>query len=244
MPREYYQISDAKNLVETNRILDSISRRLGDAALVISLLNSTENEVTVTEDSPGQLTLSLPGTIKVKDSNASRLLATDANKLTTSAELVDWIASASGDLSIISDGRGGVIISFDSSFPILRRLASVTANLQNGDRKSDIYTVPTGKSLIVTHCIVRNPTASLAGATAINFGTGTTVDNWVTSVDLSTLTDSTDYAVIDGNLILRTFFGLTGKYTIFSAGSVFGVKPSVGATADADATIDLFGYIY
>lgn len=42
-------------------------------------------------------------------------------------------------------------------------LASVSGvGLQNGDGKTDLYTGPTGKKYVITHCVVRNPTASLA----------------------------------------------------------------------------------
>jgi hypothetical protein len=34
------------------------------------------------------------------------------------------------------------------------------------------------------------------------------------------------------------------EFTIYDAADVFGIKPITGATADADATIDVFGYVY
>jgi len=80
---------------------------------------------------------------------------------------------------------------------------------------------------------VRNPTASLAGGTDFDFGDGANADTWKNTVNLSTMTATTDYMVVDGS---------NAKYTIFDAGDAFGVKPVTGATADAEATIDVFGY--
>jgi hypothetical protein len=112
------------------------------------------------------------------------------------------------------------------------KLATVTAGMQAADGKTDLYTVPTGKSAIVTHVIIRNPTASLAGGTDFDLGDGANADTWKTAIDLSGLTAATDAIIID----------LNTKFTVFDAGGVFGIMPVTGATADADATIDVFGY--
>ena len=114
-------------------------------------------------------------------------------------------------------------------------LASGTAGMQDGDGKTTIYTVPTGKSCIITHIIVKNPTDSLAGGTSYNFGDGADADTWKTGVDLSSMTATTDCMVITND---------NSKYTVFDAGDQIGIKPVTGATADADATIEIFGYIF
>jgi len=114
-------------------------------------------------------------------------------------------------------------------------LASATAHLKAADAKSILYTVPTGKKCIITHCVVRQPTASLAGGTDFDFGDGAGADTWKNTVNLSTMTAVADYMVVEGN---------NAKYTIFDAADAFGVKPATGATLDADATIDVFGYLF
>lgn len=114
-------------------------------------------------------------------------------------------------------------------------LASATVNLQNGDGKSTIYTVPSGKSMIVTHVVIRNPTASLAGGTDFDLGDGASANTWKNTVDLSSMTATTDFMVIEGN---------NAKYTVFDAGDEFGINPVTGATLNADATADLFGYLF
>lgn len=115
----------------------------------------------------------------------------------------------------------------------LTLLASGTVHLQAADPKSIVYTVPAGKSAIVTHVIIRNPTASLAGGTGFDIGDGANADTWKQTIDLSTLTATTDHIVIQAD---------TAKKTVFDAGDEFGIKPATGATLDADATMDVFGY--
>ncbi|MCK4815319.1 hypothetical protein KA005_06080, partial [bacterium] len=51
-------------------------------------------------------------------------------------------------------------------------LGSATVDLQTGDSKSIAYTVPTGKKAIITHVIIRNPTASLDAGTDYDIGSG------------------------------------------------------------------------
>jgi hypothetical protein len=116
------------------------------------------------------------------------------------------------------------------------KLATKTACLmQNGDAKTIIFTVPASKKCIVMFAVIRNPTASLAGGTDFDMGDGANADTWVNAIDLSSMTAATDYYVVDGS---------GTKYTIFDAADEIGIKPVTGATADAEATIDLFGYIY
>jgi hypothetical protein len=112
-------------------------------------------------------------------------------------------------------------------------LDSGTAGMQNGDSKTTIYTVPTGKKAIITHVIVRQPTASLADGTDYNLGDGANADTWKPNNNLTTMTAATDCIVITND---------NSKYTIFDAGDAFGIKPDTGATADANATVDVFGY--
>ena len=112
-------------------------------------------------------------------------------------------------------------------------LGSAVAGLQNGDPKTVLYIVPPGKKAIVTRCVPRNPTASLAGGNDYDFGDGANADTWKNTVDLSSMTATTDYMIVEGN---------NTKYTVFDAGDEFGIKPVTGATADAEGTVDVFGY--
>jgi hypothetical protein len=114
-------------------------------------------------------------------------------------------------------------------------LGSAVCDMQNGDGKTIVFTVPTGKSCIVTHMVVRNPSGSLAGGTDFDFGDGANADTWKTTVDLSSMTAITDYMLLTVT---------DAKITIFDAGDAIGVKPATGATADVTATVEIFGYLY
>ena len=114
----------------------------------------------------------------------------------------------------------------------LTLLASGTVNLQNADPKSSVYTVPQGKSAIVTKVVIRNPSASLADGTDFDIGTGASCDDWVSTNDLSALTATDDCIAISP----------AAGFKVFAAADVFGILPVTGATADATATMDVFGY--
>jgi hypothetical protein len=113
-------------------------------------------------------------------------------------------------------------------------LASASVDTQNGDAKSTVFTVPTGKSAIITHVVIRSPSGSLAGGTDFDIGSGANADTWLQTNDLSAMTATTDYKVITS----------TTKYTIEVAGAAFGIKPITGATADTTATMEVFGYLF
>lgn len=115
----------------------------------------------------------------------------------------------------------------------LTLLASAIVNLQNGDTKTTVYTVPVGKSMIPFCVVIHSPSGSLAGGTDFDIGSGANADTWKQANDLSLLTTTTDYKVITD----------LAKYTIEVAGAEFGIKPITGATADITATMSLFGYL-
>ena len=90
-----------------------------------------------------------------------------------------------------------------------------------------LYTIPAGKVVRISHVVIRNPSASLAGGTDYDF------TDWRQAVDLSSLTTpDTDYIVLDGN---------NAKYTELPAGTAFQITVNTGATAAATATVDVFG---
>ena len=116
----------------------------------------------------------------------------------------------------------------------LTLLARVTVDLQNGDGKTTVYTVPVGKSLIPFCVIIRTPSGSLAGGTDFDIGSGANADTWKQGNDLSLLTAVTDYKIITD----------LAKHTIEVAGAEFGILPITGATADVTATMELYGYLF
>lgn len=115
--------------------------------------------------------------------------------------------------------------------PALRENAITLLSTTTVDMKTaastTLFAVPSGKTLYVTHVVVRDPTASLAGGTDYDF------TNWKQTVDLSSMTTSgTDYMVITGS---------GTKYTENTGN--FQITVSTGSSATANATVDVFGYL-
>jgi hypothetical protein len=117
----------------------------------------------------------------------------------------------------------------------ITKLASVVAGMQNGDGNTTLYTVPVGKVLYVVMLVVRDPTASLAGGTDFDFGDSTGGNYFKETIDLSGMTTAgTDYYIVRNDGAVLSEFAETVD---------FEAVVNTGATADADATIDVFGYL-
>ena len=119
----------------------------------------------------------------------------------------------------------------------ITKLGTATINTQNSDAKTTVYTVPTGKSAIITHVVIHSPSASLTGGTDFDIGSGANADTWRQTISLTSLTATTDYIVIP-NIAATPV-----KYTLEVAAAAFGIKPITGATGDTTATMDVFGYL-
>ncbi|MBN1844783.1 MAG: hypothetical protein JW810_03805 [Sedimentisphaerales bacterium] len=147
------------------------------------------------------------------------------------------VATSGGDITSITDCRGQQMWfapGMMAEGAITRLGSAANVDMQTA-QKNDLLTVPTGRTVIVTHVVVRDISASLAGGTDYDFGTGVNADGWVQGVDLSGMTNpGTDVRILD-----------TGQavYSRCAAESVFGVKVNTGATAATTATIDVFGYV-
>lgn len=114
-------------------------------------------------------------------------------------------------------------------------LATKTAvDMKTASVKTVLYTVPAGKKCIVTHVVVKEPTASLAGGTSYSFGGTATATGWKSSVDLSTVIAST-------NAITVTATAIT---TVLLEAIEFGMYITTGSTLASTATIDVFGFLY
>jgi hypothetical protein len=141
----------------------------------------------------------------------------------------------------MTEGQSAKHVLFNTNITVLEsgtivKLAdNKVADLQDADPKTNLFTVPAGKKAIVTMVIVRNATDDLADGVDFDFGDGANADTWKQAVDLSGMSGTTEYHVIRND---------DTEITVFDAGDVFGVKPVTGATADAQATIDVFGYIF
>jgi len=116
-------------------------------------------------------------------------------------------------------------------------LGSAIIDTQNGDGKTTVYTVPVGKSAIITHVVIHSPSGSLADGVDFDIGSGVNADTWRQAIDLSSIIATTDYMVIP------SIAAVPVKYTLEAAGAAFGIKPITGATLDTTATMSVFGYL-
>jgi hypothetical protein len=112
----------------------------------------------------------------------------------------------------------------------ITRLSTTTGVDMKTAASTTLYTVPTGKTAIITHVVIRNNSASLAGGTDYDF-TG-----WRQTVDLSGMTTvSTTFRVI--------YATDNTSYTATTAGTAFQITVSTGSSAACTATIEVFGYL-
>lgn len=113
------------------------------------------------------------------------------------------------------------------------KLATVSGVDLNVTTKSTIYTVPSGKSLVVTKVVVRNASTSLTTA-SFGFGFNANADDVVASALHTELTGSTLYTLIHPKV-----GAIRG-----AAADVFGLKCSIAQGSAATADVDLFGFFY
>jgi len=124
---------------------------------------------------------------------------------------------------------------------------SVTIGTNGNAAKQDLYTVPPGKNGIVEYIILREPSASLTGATDINFGVGAgTTGSWIDAESgVADMTATTDYQVFELTNHISNEFTVIDGDDATANNRTFGVYPIAGATGAAyTVTIDVFGYIF
>lgn len=123
-------------------------------------------------------------------------------------------------------------------------LLSTTTGIDMSESTGDdvqvvLYTVPSGKTAIITHVVVRNPSSSLASASSVAFGNNSaTYNNWDSALTLAACTASTMAIVV-----VPTTAG-AAAVTVCAAGTEFSMLITTGAGAACTATIDVFGYLY
>jgi hypothetical protein len=102
---------------------------------------------------------------------------------------------------------------------------------------TSMYTVPVGKSCVITAIIVRNPSASLAGGSSYSFGSGANFNTFAAGISLADMTT----LVSDIKMIVQGTNN--AKYIISAAGAIIGMKVTTGSTLAATATIEILGYL-
>jgi hypothetical protein len=114
----------------------------------------------------------------------------------------------------------------DKSFSLLGSLAGVDMKTA---ASTTIFTTPVGKVTRISHVVVRDTTASLAGGTSYSF------TQWRQAFSLANLTTAgTGYIVVYGADLTQ--------YVELGAATAFQLTVTTGATAAGTATIDVFGY--
>lgn len=110
--------------------------------------------------------------------------------------------------------------------------------------KTILYTVPEGKRAIITHVIIRDPSATMAGCDDVDFGTGaaSATQNFLNNeTGLGDMTATTDF---------MTLVAVSDEYTIIDGDAAavvdreFGITIVNGSDGAATATIDVFGYLF
>lgn len=112
----------------------------------------------------------------------------------------------------------------------LTKITKTLVNMKAGSAATTLYTPPDGKTFYPIMVIIRNNTASLAGGTDYDFTT------WRQTVDLSGMTATTNYRVIE-SVDNTSYTGINGTTTSFV------LTKSTGCTDDCTATIDVIGYL-
>lgn len=77
---------------------------------LLSNILGTANKITITDNGDGTITITLSSSVQLDGSTASRLLATDANKKTVSADLAAWVAGTADQITITDDTDGSVTL--------------------------------------------------------------------------------------------------------------------------------------
>lgn len=116
----------------------------------------------------------------------------------------------------------------------LFKLASAAGiDLNDDSAKVVLYTVPTGKSCIITHVVVRNPSIDLTTA-EYGFGFDANAVNVIAAAAHVELDGATKYTVLQAEV---------GAVRGVAAGT-FGIKVTVEQGAAATVTIEVFGYLF
>lgn len=116
-------------------------------------------------------------------------------------------------------------------------LSSTTVAMGGDNANVSLFTVPTGKTCIVTRVVIRGLSGAVACGTDNDFGAGSPASGWKDTVNLSTVDATNDYWIVTSDDALVE--------AVFAAADVFGIQTDIGGTASAvNATIEVFGYLY
>ena len=134
----------------------------------------------------------------------------------------------------ISQQQGGA----NSPTNMAGLLATVTGIDLKATAATNLYTVPTGKTLIVTEVVIRVTAVDtfISGAT-IEVGKSAGYDEWLVATAMGALSAVNQYRMLS-----HSAAGLI--YQSFAAGDVLALNVTVGAVSTTlTAAADVFGYL-
>ena len=118
----------------------------------------------------------------------------------------------------------------ENAITLLETTASVDLN---ATAETTLYTCPAGKSCVVTHVVLRSPSAAVTTA-SISFGWNTGNADDVVANAVVSLTGSGYYEVIEAK----------SDAALGTAGGTFKIDVNTAEGGALTATIDVFGYLF
>lgn len=126
----------------------------------------------------------------------------------------------------------------------IMRLSTTTSVDMAAAAKTILYTVPEGKRAIITHVILRDPSATAAGCDDADFGTG------AASATQNFLNNETGIGDMTAITDFMTLVAVSDEYTIIDGDAAaavdreFGITIVDGSDGACTMTIDVFGYLF
>lgn len=137
--------------------------------------------------------------------------------------------TSTGRLQLYDDTAQG----FVGDFGVMLYRTVPSINFNSGTKQT-LITVPTGRTLVVDHIIIRNASTSLTTASC-GFGQDANAADWSSTATYTALTGSTLYKILTSP---------TTVGTVAAAAATFGVKCTILQGGAATVTIDLWYYLY
>lgn len=168
--------------------------------------------------------------IRVRIDDANTTIATNSNIITGYSGNIAGVQGVVYTFKYVSGVWHGIF----PQVPCELLLASISAVDMNTATPTALFTVPSGKTCVVTKVNVRNASANLTTASDSFGWNSASFNDWQTGIVFTALTTSANF---------RTVFALNGA-KIGTAGQIFKVLNNILQGAPATTTMDIFGYLF
>jgi hypothetical protein len=115
-------------------------------------------------------------------------------------------------------------------------LATVAGVDWNVGTKTTLYTVPGGKSAVISRVVIRNASSAVTTA-SVGFGFNAGADDWIIPLTFAGLTTSGKVAVLIAGQ------GVIDAGELGTAGQIFGCQADILEGSAQTVTIDVIGYL-